>query len=79
MLDEKVAKLHLPALSAELAVPTQGQGGCTRVKVEGPFKGGHHRYCMSSPHFVQSSPSLDHVKMDIAFVGNTGQLTTRWT
>ena len=43
----------VPAISAALNVPTQGQADCAGVKVEGPFKGGHHRYCMT----VQSSPS----------------------
>ena len=29
---------------AELTVPTQTQADCAGVKVEGPFKGGHHDY-----------------------------------
>merc|ERR1712064_141219 len=43
-LDEKVAKLHLPALGAELTVLTQEQEDYIGVKVEGPFKGPHYRY-----------------------------------
>jgi len=43
-LDEKVAKLHLPALGAELTVLTQEQADYIGVKVEGPFKGPHYRY-----------------------------------
>ena len=37
-----VAKLHLPALGAELIVLTREQADCTGVKVEGSFKGGHN-------------------------------------
>ena len=44
-LDEKVAKLHLLALGAELIVVTQEQADRIGVKVEGPFKGGHYHYC----------------------------------
>merc|ERR1712209_196278 len=43
-LDEKVARLHLPALGAELTVLTQEQADYIGVKVEGPFKGPHYRY-----------------------------------
>merc|ERR1711868_233463 len=43
-LDEKVAKLHLPALGAELTVLTQEQVDYIGVKVDGPFKGPHYRY-----------------------------------
>merc|ERR1711945_87850 len=43
-LDEKVAKLRLPALGAELTVLTQEQADYIGVKVEGPFKGPHYRY-----------------------------------
>merc|ERR1711865_332314 len=43
-LDEKVAKLHLPALGAELTVPTQEQADYIGVKMTGPFKGDHYRY-----------------------------------
>ena len=43
-LDEKVAKLHLPALGAQLIVLTQEEPDCIGVKVEGPFKNGHFRY-----------------------------------
>merc|ERR1712064_48411 len=38
-LDEKVAKLHLPALGAELTVLTQEQADYIGVKVESPFQG----------------------------------------
>merc|ERR1712202_128226 len=43
-LDEKVARLHLPALGAQLTVPTQEQADYIGVKVEGPFKGTNYRY-----------------------------------
>merc|ERR1712066_584440 len=43
-LDEKVANLHLPALGAELTVPTQEQADYIGVKVSGPFKGDTYRY-----------------------------------
>merc|ERR1712176_607346 len=36
-LDEKVASLHLPALGAQLTVPTQEQADYIGVKVNGPF------------------------------------------
>merc|ERR1711900_127012 len=44
LLDEKVAALHLPALGAELTVPTKEQADYIGVKVEGPFKGDTYRY-----------------------------------
>ena len=37
-LDEKVARLHLPALGAQLSTLTQNQASYIDVKVEGPFK-----------------------------------------
>merc|ERR1712066_1032737 len=43
-LDEKVASLHLPALGAQLTVPTQEQADYIGVKVNGPFKGDTYRY-----------------------------------
>merc|ERR1739849_20450 len=43
-LDEKVAKLHLPALGAHLTVPSKEQADYIGVKVEGPFKGDTYRY-----------------------------------
>jgi adenosylhomocysteinase len=43
-LDEKVAALHLPALGAELTVPTQEQADYIGVGMTGPFKGDHYRY-----------------------------------
>merc|ERR1719371_163006 len=43
-LDEKVARLHLPALGAELTVPTQEQADYIGVKVAGPYKGDTYRY-----------------------------------
>merc|ERR1719475_35351 len=43
-LDEKVARLHLPALGAELTVPAQEQADYIGVKVAGPFKGDTYRY-----------------------------------
>merc|ERR1712100_723486 len=43
-LDEKVARLHLPALGASLTVLSKEQADYIGVKVEGPFKGSHYRY-----------------------------------
>merc|ERR1711918_329402 len=43
-LDEKVAALHLPALGAEMTIPTQEQADYIGVKVNGPFKGDTYRY-----------------------------------
>merc|ERR1712241_272249 len=43
-LDEKVARLHLPALGAELTTPSSKQADYIGVKVEGPFKGAAYRY-----------------------------------
>ena len=41
-LGEKVAKLHVSALGAELTILTQEQADYIGVKVEGTFKDGHH-------------------------------------
>jgi len=43
-LDEKVAKLHLPALGAELTELSKDQADYIGVPVAGPFKGNHYRY-----------------------------------
>ena len=43
-LNEKEAKLHHLALSAELTVLTQEDADYVGVKVEGRFKVGNHRY-----------------------------------
>ena len=43
-LDEKVARLHLPALGADLTVLTQEQADYIGVPVEGPYKLDHYRY-----------------------------------
>merc|ERR1719405_455052 len=43
-LDEKVARLHLPALGAEMTALSQEQADYIGVKVTGPFKGNHYRY-----------------------------------
>jgi adenosylhomocysteinase len=43
-LDEKVARLHLPALGAKLTELTQGQAAYLGIPVEGPFKSDHYRY-----------------------------------
>merc|ERR1712124_32675 len=43
-LDEKVARLHLPALGAQLTTLTKEQADYIGVKVEGPFKGDTYRY-----------------------------------
>jgi adenosylhomocysteinase len=43
-LDEKVAKLHLPALGANLTVLSKKQAEYINVGENGPFKGDHYRY-----------------------------------
>ena len=43
-LDEKVAKLHFPALGEELTVLAQELAVYFVVKAEGPFKSEHYRY-----------------------------------
>jgi len=43
-LDEKVARLHLPALGAELTQLSKEQADYIGVKVEGPYKGVSYRY-----------------------------------
>jgi len=43
-LDEKVARLHLPSLGANLTTLTKEQADYIGVKVEGPFKGANYRY-----------------------------------
>merc|ERR1712061_973516 len=43
-LDEKVARLHLPALGARLTQLTKEQADYIGVPVDGPFKGSHYRY-----------------------------------
>merc|ERR1711869_142032 len=43
-LDEKVASLHLPALGAELTVPTKEQADYIDVPVGGPYKPDTYRY-----------------------------------
>lgn len=43
-LDEKVARLHLPALGAELTVLSQEQADYINVPVDGPYKGDTYRY-----------------------------------
>merc|ERR1712076_288357 len=43
-LDEKVARLHLPALGAQLTELTKEQADYIGVKVEGPFKSDTYRY-----------------------------------
>jgi len=43
-LDEKVARLHLGALGAELTTLTDEQAAYLGVPVEGPYKLDHYRY-----------------------------------
>jgi adenosylhomocysteinase len=43
-LDEKVARLHLPALGAQLTELTKEQADYIGVKVDGPYKGECYRY-----------------------------------
>ncbi|MCZ6803737.1 MAG: adenosylhomocysteinase [Proteobacteria bacterium] len=43
-LDEKVARLHLDRIGANLTLLTQEQADYINVKVEGPYKPEHYRY-----------------------------------
>ncbi|MBO0785743.1 MAG: adenosylhomocysteinase, partial [Actinobacteria bacterium] len=43
-LDEKVARLHLPALGARLTELTKEQASYLGLPVEGPYKPDHYRY-----------------------------------
>merc|ERR1719359_336266 len=43
-LDEKVARLHLPALGASMTKLSKEQADYIGVKAEGPFKGNTYRY-----------------------------------
>jgi len=43
-LDEKVARLHLPSLGAQLTTLTKEQADYLGVKSEGPFKPDTYRY-----------------------------------
>merc|ERR1711939_267361 len=43
-LDEKVASLHLPALGAEMTIPTKEQADYIGVAMNGPFKPDTYRY-----------------------------------
>lgn len=44
ILDEEVARLHLPRLGAKLTKLTQEQADYIGVSVEGPYKPAHYRY-----------------------------------
>ena len=44
LLDEKVARLHLPALGVELTTLTPAQAAYLGVPVDGPYKLEHYRY-----------------------------------
>jgi adenosylhomocysteinase len=43
-LDEKVARLHLPALGAELTELSKDQAEYIDVKIDGPYKHEEYRY-----------------------------------
>jgi adenosylhomocysteinase len=43
-LDEKVARLHLPALGVKLTELTPGQASYLGIPVDGPYKSDHYRY-----------------------------------
>ena len=43
-LDEKVARLHLPSLGAELTILSKDQAEYIDVSVEGPYKHSEYRY-----------------------------------
>ncbi|HTX11791.1 MAG TPA: adenosylhomocysteinase [Solirubrobacteraceae bacterium] len=43
-LDEKVARLHLPALGVKLTTLTAGQASYLGIPADGPYKSDHYRY-----------------------------------
>jgi adenosylhomocysteinase len=43
-LDEKVARLHLPALGVKLTELTPGQADYLGIPAGGPYKSDHYRY-----------------------------------
>jgi adenosylhomocysteinase len=43
-LDEKVARLHLPALGVKLTELSHGQAAYLGIPVDGPYKSDHYRY-----------------------------------
>ena len=43
-LDEKVARLHLPALGVKLTELTADQAAYLGIPVDGPYKSDHYRY-----------------------------------
>merc|ERR1711976_362629 len=43
-LDEKVARLHLPSLGAQMTALSKEQADYIGVKVDGPYKGDTYRY-----------------------------------
>ncbi len=43
-LDERVARLHLPALGVKLTELTPGQAAYLGIPVDGPYKSDHYRY-----------------------------------
>ena len=43
-LDEKVARLHLAKVGAQLTTLTQEQADYIGVPVDGPYKADHYRY-----------------------------------
>lgn len=44
ILDEKVARLHLPKLNAELTILTEKQAKYIGTKINGPYKSNNYRY-----------------------------------
>ena len=44
LLDEKVARLHLDALSVDLTELTESQASYLGIPAEGPYKPDHYRY-----------------------------------
>jgi len=46
-LDEKVAKLHLKALGAELTILSQEQADYINVDIHGPFKKDDYKYWLN--------------------------------
>ena len=51
-LDEKVARLHLPSLGAELTELSQEQADYIDVKKEGPYKHEMYRYWFRNNTYI---------------------------
>merc|ERR1711964_763468 len=67
-LDEKVARLHLPALGAQLSQLTQEQADYIGVKVTGPFKGDTYRLIGPADFVLPFVYSPMHIQLYVSVV-----------